>query len=160
MDQKVIVGGLGFISLLIVLGSIVFMIYASSAPEISYQSLSSDNSTKIYDKSGHVISRLGVQDRDYIKSDKIPSQLKNAIVSIEDRRFYKHHGVDPIRIMGASLSNITSGSLNLQGGSTLTQQLVKLSVFSTAASDRTFKRKAQEAWLALRLNAHIQNNKF
>lgn len=149
--KKVIVGGLGFISLLIVLGSIVFMIYASSAPEISYQSLSSDNSTKIYDKSGHVISRLGVQDRDYIKSDKIPSQLKNAIVSIEDRRFYKHHGVDPIRIMGASLSNITSGSLNLQGGSTLTQQLVKLSVFSTAASDRTFKRKAQEAWLALKI---------
>ncbi|GAA6113208.1 MAG: penicillin-binding protein [Apilactobacillus sp.] len=149
--KKIIVGGLGFISLLIVLGSIVFVFFASTAPDISYQSLSSDNSTKIYDNKGHVISRLGVQDRDYIKSNKIPSELKNAIVSIEDRRFYKHHGVDPIRILGASLSNITSGSLNLQGGSTLTQQLVKLSVFSTAASDRTFKRKAQEAWLALKV---------
>ncbi|HDL2067708.1 TPA: PBP1A family penicillin-binding protein, partial [Enterococcus faecium] len=69
--------------------------------------------------------------------------------SVEDRRFYKHIGVDPIRIIGSALSNFTSGGL--QGGSTLTQQLIKLSFFSTSAEDQTLKRKAQEAWMAVRL---------
>ena len=63
--------------------------------------------------------------------------------------FYKHIGVDPIRIIGSALSNFTSGGL--QGGSTLTQQLIKLSFFSTSAEDQTLKRKAQEAWMAVRL---------
>ena len=57
--------------------------------------------------------------------------------------------VDPIRIIGSALSNFTSGGL--QGGSTLTQQLIKLSFFSTSAEDQTLKRKAQEAWMAVRL---------
>ncbi len=70
-------------------------------------------------------------------------------MSVEDRRFYKHIGVDPIRIIGSALSNFTSGGL--QGGSTLTQQLIKLSFFSTSAEDQTLKRKAQEAWMAVRL---------
>ena len=70
-------------------------------------------------------------------------------MSVEDRRFYKHIGVDPIRIIGSALSNFTSGGL--QGGSTLTQQLIKLSFFYTSAEDQTLKRKAQEAWMAVRL---------
>lgn len=142
---------LSLVALLILFGAGLFAYYASSAPKITRTALSSDNSTKIYDTSGKVISRLGSQNRDYVKSNKIPDTLKKAVVSIEDRRFYKHHGVDPIRIMGAALSNLTGSSLGMQGGSTLTQQLVKLSVFSTAASDRTLKRKAQEAWLAIQV---------
>ena len=69
-------------------------------------------------------------------------------MSVEDRRFI-NIGVDPIRIIGSALSNFTSGGL--QGGSTLTQQLIKLSFFSTSAEDQTLKRKAQEAWMAVRL---------
>ncbi|MBZ2201294.1 MAG: PBP1A family penicillin-binding protein [Lentilactobacillus hilgardii] len=137
--------------LLILFGAGLFAYYASSSPRITQSALSSDNSTQIYDTNGKVISRLGSQNRDYVKSNKIPGTLKQAVVSIEDRRFYKHHGVDPIRIVGAALSNLTGSSLGMQGGSTLTQQLVKLSVFSTAASDRTLKRKAQEAWLAIQV---------
>ena len=79
----------------------------------------------------------------------MPQLLKDAIVSVEDRRFYKHIGVDPIRIIGSALSNVKNGGL--QGGSTLTQQLIKLSYFSTKESDQTLKRKAQEAWMAVRL---------
>lgn len=147
-------------ALLVILGLIVlagasglglFIYYAQSAPKITYNSLSSDNSTKFYDAKGKLISRMGAQNRDYVKSADIPTNLKNAVVSIEDRRFYKHHGVDPIRILGAATANVTGSSLGLQGGSTLTQQLVKLSVFSTAASDQTLKRKAQEAWLAIQV---------
>ena len=122
-----------------------------TAPKITQNALSSDNSTTFYDATGKVITRMGAQNRDYVQSKDIPTTLENAVVSIEDRRFYKHHGVDPIRIVGAAASNLTGSSLGLQGGSTLTQQLVKLSVFSTKASDRTFKRKAQEAWLAMQV---------
>ena len=135
-------------------GAGLFTYYASSSPRITRSALSSDNSTKFYDASGKVISRLGSQNRDYVKSNKIPKTLKQAVVSIEDRRFYKHHGVDPIRIIGAAISHVSGSSLGIQGGSTLTQQLVKLSVFSTAASDRTLKRKAQEAWLAIQVENH------
>ncbi|EHO51090.1 PBP1A family penicillin-binding protein [Lentilactobacillus kisonensis] len=146
--------------LIILFGAGLFTFYAASAPQITRSALSSDNSTKFYDANGQVISRLGSQNRDYVKAKNIPRTLKQAVVSIEDRRFYKHHGVDPIRIIGATISNITGSSLGLQGGSTLTQQLVKLSVFSTAASDRTLKRKAQEAWLALKVERHYSKSQI
>ncbi|GAY72999.1 PBP1A family penicillin-binding protein [Lentilactobacillus kosonis] len=146
--------------ILFVLGAGLFTYYAATAPKLTGAALSSDNSTKIYDANNQVISRLGSQNRDYVTSDKIPDTLKHAVVSIEDRRFYKHHGVDPIRIMGAAMANVTGSSLGLQGGSTLTQQLVKLSVFSTAASDRTMKRKAQEAWLAIQVENKYSKNKI
>ncbi|MCF6515069.1 carboxypeptidase [Lactobacillus sp. S2-2] len=140
------------IAILIIFGAGLFTYYASSAPSISQSVLSSDNSTKIYDSKGRLISRLGAQNRDYISSEDIPDGLKQAIVSTEDRTFYKNHGISPKRIIGAAFSNLTGSSLGLQGGSTLTQQLVKLSVFSTSSSDQTLKRKAQEAWLALKVD--------
>lgn len=140
------------ITVLIIFGLGLFAYYASSAPSISQSVLSSDNSTKIYDSKGKLISRLGAQNRDYISSENIPNELKQAIVSTEDRTFYKNHGISPKRIVGAAFSNLTGSSLGLQGGSTLTQQLVKLSVFSTSTSDQTLKRKAQEAWLALKVD--------
>ena len=133
-------------------GAGLFFYYAQSAPKISQSALSSDASTRIYDANGKVISRLGAQNRTYVKSKNIPKMLEKAVVSTEDRRFYKNNGIDPVRIIGAAFANVTGSSLGMQGGSTLTQQLVKLSVFSTAASDRTLKRKAQEAWLALKVD--------
>ncbi|WP_203638322.1 transglycosylase domain-containing protein [Levilactobacillus wangkuiensis] len=136
----------------ILAGAGLFFFYAQSAPKISEGALSSDTSTRVYDANGTVISRLGAQNRNYVKTKNIPDTLKNAVVSTEDRRFYKNNGVDPIRIIGAAFANVSGSSLGMQGGSTLTQQLVKLSVFSTAASDRTLKRKAQEAWLALKVD--------
>lgn len=143
----VAIGVLGILA-----GAGLFFYYAQSAPKITQGALSSDASTRVYDANGKVISRLGAQNRTYVKSDNIPALLKKAVVSTEDRRFYKNSGVDPIRIVGAAFANISGSSLGMQGGSTLTQQLVKLSVFSTAASDRTLKRKAQEAWLAIKVD--------
>lgn len=144
----------------ILFGAGLFFFYAQSAPKISQSALSSDASTRVYDANGAVISRLGAQNRSYVKSSNIPDGLKQAVVSTEDRRFYKNNGVDPIRIVGAALANVTGSSLGMQGGSTLTQQLVKLSVFSTAASDRTLKRKAQEAWLALKVDHNYSKNQI
>ncbi|MFD1549099.1 transglycosylase domain-containing protein [Levilactobacillus fuyuanensis] len=144
----------------ILFGAGLFFFYAQSAPKISQSALSSDASTRVYDANGTVISRLGAQNRSYVKSSNIPDGLKQAVVSTEDRRFYKNNGVDPIRIVGAALANVTGSSLGMQGGSTLTQQLVKLSVFSTAASDRTLKRKAQEAWLALKVDHNYSKDQI
>ncbi|GAB6092047.1 transglycosylase domain-containing protein [Furfurilactobacillus curtus] len=139
----------------------LFTYYASSAPKITTAQLTSQNSTEILDAKGNVVSNLGSQNRTYVRSDEIPDRLKQSVVSIEDRRFYKHHfGVDPIRIISATFANIHGSSLGLQGGSTLTQQLVKLSVFSTAASDRTLKRKAQEAALAYYVEKHYSKNQI
>ena len=150
----------GIVVLLMVASAALFFYYASSAPKISRSDLTSQSITTIYDDQNRVISRLGAQKREYAKDNQIPKQLKNAVVSIEDRRFYKHHGVDTIRILGAATSNVFGRSAGMQGGSTLTQQLVKLSVFSTAASDRTLKRKAQEAWLAINVEQHFSKSQI
>lgn len=158
--KKILLWVAGIVVLLMVACAALFFYYASSAPKISRNDLTSQSITTIYDDQNRVISRLGAQKREYAKNNQIPKQLKNAVVSIEDRRFYKHHGVDTIRILGAATSNVFGRSSGMQGGSTLTQQLVKLSVFSTAASDRTLKRKAQEAWLAINVERHFSKNQI
>jgi len=82
--------------------------------------------------------------RRFVKYDELPRHLVEAILAIEDRRFFQHPGFDPFRILGAALRNLRPGGL-LQGGSTLTQQFVK-NFFLTP--DRTAKRKIQEAALS------------
>ena len=109
-------------------------------------------SSKLFDSDGNIFEDLGAEKREKVSANKIPQELDDAIVSVEDRRFFKHNGVDPVRIAGSALHNLTNKG-GLQGGSTLTQQLVKLSFFSTTTeeADKTLRRKAQEAWLAIQL---------
>lgn len=137
----------GFVAFLVGVG--LFWSYASKAPKLDDEKLNASVSSKIYDINNEVIEDLGAEKRELIQPNDVPQLLKDAVVSVEDRRFYKHMGVDPIRIVGSLVSNLKSGGL--QGGSTLTQQLIKLSYFSTKESDQTIKRKAQEAWLAVQL---------
>ncbi|WP_439426089.1 transglycosylase domain-containing protein [Oenococcus alcoholitolerans] len=144
---------------------ILFFTYAAGAPKITESELASENSTQFFDSQGNLIYSLSQQQRDYADQSEIPEKLRHAVVSIEDRRFYHHHGVDFYRTAGALLSNVRSKltggqSDGLQGGSTLTQQLVKLSVFSTRSSDQTLKRKAQEAWLALKVERNFSKNQI
>ncbi|WP_349641834.1 PBP1A family penicillin-binding protein [Eupransor demetentiae] len=134
--------------------------YIATAPKITGSNLSAENATRIYDKNGDIIWSMATHNREYAKADDIPDSLKQAVVSIEDRRFYKHHGVDPIRIGGALVSNLTGSSLGMQGGSTLTQQLVKLSVFSTSSADQTLKRKTQEMWLATQVEKNYSKDQI
>ncbi|MGH1867682.1 PBP1A family penicillin-binding protein, partial [Enterococcus durans] len=127
----------------------LFWFYAKDAPALTDNALDATVSSKLYTQDGELFEDLGAEKREKISANELPKTLENAIVSVEDRRFYKHIGIDPVRIIGSAVSNFTSGGL--QGGSTLTQQLIKLSYFSTNASDQTLKRKAQEAWMAVRL---------
>ncbi|VPA26592.1 penicillin-binding protein 1A [Streptococcus pneumoniae] len=143
---------ISFLSLVIaaiVLGGGVFFYYVSKAPSLSESKLVATTSSKIYDNKNQLIADLGSERRVNAQANDIPTDLVKAIVSIEDHRFFDHRGIDTIRILGAFLRNLQSNSL--QGGSTLTQQLIKLTYFSTSTSDQTISRKAQEAWLGIQL---------
>ncbi|HGL1343622.1 TPA: penicillin-binding protein PBP1A [Streptococcus pneumoniae] len=143
---------ISFLSLVIaaiVLGGGVFFYYVSKAPSLSESKLVATTSSKIYDNKNQLIADLGSERRVNAQANDIPTDLVKAIVSIEDHRFFDHRGIDTIRILGAFLRNLQSNSL--QGGSTLTQQLIKLTYFSTSTSDQTISRKAQEAWLVIQL---------
>ena len=144
--------GIFFLTLFIalfLLGGGVFLYFVSKAPALSDSKLVATTSSKIYDNNNELIADLGSERRVNAQANEIPTDLVKAIVSIEDHRFFDHRGVDTIRIMGAFLRNLQSNSL--QGGSTLTQQLIKLTYFSTSTSDQNLSRKAQEAWLAVQL---------
>lgn len=144
----------GFVlfGLVFLLGVGVFAYYASKAPNVTQRQLASGGSSTLYTNDGHVLLTLGQEKRYYLKYDEIPQTLKDAVVSIEDKRFGNEGlGIDPIRIVGSTVANIKGHDISA-GGSSITQQLVKLSVFSTNASDRTLKRKAQEAWIAMHIS--------
>ena len=144
--------GITFLTLFIalfLLGGGVFLYFVSKAPALSESKLVATTSSKIYDNKNELIADLGSERRVNAQANEIPTDLVKAIVSIEDHRFFDHRGVDTIRIMGAALRNLQGGGL--QGASTLTQQLIKLTYFSTSTADQTLSRKAQEAWLAVQL---------
>ncbi len=83
--KRILLWILGIVVLLIVAGACLFFYYASSAPKISRNELASQTTTTIYDRDDKVISRLGAQKREYAQDDQIPTELKHAVVSIEDR---------------------------------------------------------------------------
>ena len=149
--------GITFLTLFIalfLLGGGVFLYFVSKAPALSENKLVATTSSKIYDNKNELIADLGSERRVNAQSNEIPTDLVKAIVSIEDHRFFDHRGVDTIRIMGAALRNLQGGG-GLQGASTLTQQLIKLTYFSTSTADQTLSRKAQEAWLAVQLEQKV-----
>lgn len=105
-------------------------------------------SSQILDVNGNVISNVhATENRTIVSLDKIPKNLRDAFVAVEDNRFYDHHGIDPIGIGRAIYSNLVSGGV-AQGGSTITQQLAK-NAFLT--QDQTIARKVQEIFIAIRL---------
>ena len=94
----------------------------------------------------------GKENREWVDSDKIPDTLKNAVVAIEDERFYKHHGVDWVRTIGAVKGWLLGGTQ--YGGSTITQQLIKN---ITADNDYSVKRKVNEIFRAFALEKEIDD---
>lgn len=122
--------------------------FVDTAPTLDLAALDAQDKTSfIYDSNGNLITDYkGTEDRIMVSIDEIPDMLQNAFIAVEDARFYEHNGVDVKRIVGALVSNFTSGST--QGGSTITQQLIKQTVLS---SEQSYKRKLQEAYLAMEL---------
>lgn len=106
----------------------------------------------VYDSEGNIIAELKREEnRVWIDYDEIPRKLIDAFIAVEDKRFYEHHGVDFRRVASAVVSYIRhflNPSVNIEGGSTITQQLIKN---LTQNQEVTIKRKIQEQWQAIQL---------
>jgi penicillin-binding protein 1A len=112
--------------------------------------------TRVYaDDDETVIGEFALEKRIPLKYDEIPQVMKNAILAVEDTRFYDHVGIDPIRIIGATWKNLTTDKV--EGGSTLTQQLAKNLFLSP---ERTLKRKVNEWALALQIERYYTKNQI
>lgn len=110
-----------------------------------YRITGCDRTSIIYDGQSDVVTRLhGVQDRIWVSVSELQPSTVYAFISAEDARFFEHEGVDVIRIAGAIVADIKAGSY-VQGASTISQQLIKLSHLT---SEKTISRKAEEAALA------------
>lgn len=131
----------------LVTGVGTFAYYVSDAPKLDEKLLKDPVASTIYDKNMKVLAEVGKENRDYVNYEDIPELVKDAFLATEDSRFYQHHGVDLLRLGSAVMANITGG-FGAQGGSTITQQVVKRSYLTP---DKTVKRKVQEMWLAMQL---------
>ncbi|MBQ2834206.1 MAG: PBP1A family penicillin-binding protein [Clostridia bacterium] len=131
--------------------------YVDTAPTLNLAALDAQDKTSfIYDSKGNLITDYkGTEDRVMVSIDEIPQMLQNAFIAVEDARFYEHNGVDVKRIVGALVTNLTTGSS--QGGSTITQQLIKMTVLS---SEQSYKRKLQEAYLAMELETRYTKDQI
>jgi 1A family penicillin-binding protein len=109
-----------------------------------------------YDHKGQPAFTISKEQRFEVPLDRVSPNLKNAILAIEDQRFYKHNGVDLIRIVGAALANVREGRA-AQGASTLTQQLARMSFLNP---EKTYTRKAQEAVLAALLEVEYSKEQI
>jgi penicillin-binding protein 1A len=113
-------------------------------------------SLTLEDRSGHVIATFGDLVGEPLHLKDFPAVLPEAVVAVEDRRFWRHHGIDPVGLLRAAWVNLTAGRV-VQGGSTLTQQVAK-TLFLTNA--RTTKRKVQELLLTLWLERHFSKQEI
>ncbi|NLM45272.1 MAG: PBP1A family penicillin-binding protein [Firmicutes bacterium] len=123
--------------------------FMKDLPAFDLSALEPDKTSFLYDKDGELVTPLmGVENRIIVSLDEMSPYLINAFLAIEDYRFYEHPGFDLRGILRALWFNLTDKSGSMQGGSTITQQLVK-NAFLTP--ERTIKRKIQEVYLAYKL---------
>ncbi len=112
--------------------------------------------TKIYDMHGQLITQLAIENRTLVRLDQIPKDLVNAMIALEDRRYWKHWGIDPQGILRAVWVNFRKGRV-IEGGSTITQQLAK-NLFLTR--ERSLSRKVKEALLALQVERRFTKSEI
>ena len=128
--------------------------WIETAPELDMSFLHSQaQNSYIYDKYGNLIAEYrGSENRIYASLHEMPANLVNAVIATEDARFFDHNGVDLKRILGSLVANLRGSS---QGGSTITQQLVRNTLLTP---EQTLKRKAQEAYLAIQMTKELSKN--
>ncbi len=112
--------------------------------------------TRVFDKDSVLIHEFSIERRFWVPLDSINDNMKNAVIAIEDQRFYKHWGIDLKRIGGAAIANIIRHGYS-QGASTLTQQLARNLFFS---SEKTLMRKVREMLTAVKLERHYSKDEI
>lgn len=110
---------------------------------------------RVYSEDGYLLAEFGEERRSFVDINHIPENMKNAVVAIEDRRFYQHGGIDTKGILRAAVNNVTGGSK--QGASTITMQVARNFFLS---SERSFKRKINEAMLAIKIEHTLSKDKI
>jgi penicillin-binding protein 1A len=146
--RRVLIAAAIAVVVIAIAGGVVYANIVRQLPDPAAPLKGRDQTTVITDRNGTVITELfAEQNRTDVKLETMPAYLRQAVVATEDQRFYEHRGVDPLGILRALWVDITRPNV-LHGGSTITQQYVKVAIVT---SERTLKRKLMEAVLAYRL---------
>ena len=146
-----------FITAIVVFMVLSYFYFTHDLPGIeSLRDYKPSTITKIFSDDGEVISEFFVEKRQVVSLDRIPDHLVQAFVAGEDARFFQHKGLDYMAIVRALFRNIFSGEI-IQGGSTITQQVVKSLLLSP---EKSFKRKIREAILAYRIENYLSKEEI
>ena len=141
----------------LVLGSMLFAYYASRAPAFSDEKLRDPVPAQIYDRNDELVTTVYQgQKRELIDIEDVPDHVIDAVLAVEDNRFYEHGAIDFWRLGSAALSNVFDG-FGSEGASTITQQVVKRTFLT---DDKSLERKAQEAYLAYRLEQEYSKDEI
>ena len=145
---RVLFGLLVLIAALVGATAGLLLVYTTDLPQVdALENYRPSSITELYDDHGRVIGSFALQRRVVATYDEFPPVLRDSLVSIEDKDFYSHSGINFFRIMGAAYRDIESGG-KVQGASTLTMQLARNLFLSP---DRRWQRKVQEAMLAIQI---------
>lgn len=153
-----------FLVLIFMLGAGVFGLlwgvakaYMETTPTLDIEKIENQSvNSHIYDANDQLITTFtGTENREWVALSDIPQLVQNAYIAVEDIRFRYHNGVDLKRLLGAFVSNVLNE--NVQGGSTITQQLIKIRLLTM---EQTYKRKIQEAYLAMQLEQEYSKDEI
>lgn len=146
------------IALVLLIGAIAGLLYLNTVPKLEdLTPAAMAETSKVYAIDGSLLTEFHAEEnREIIDFNKMSQNIKNAIVAVEDKRYYEHQGVDYKRIIGAFIADLRSRTI-VQGGSTITQQYVKNVYFSPV---QTLRRKINEAIIAIQLERHYTKDKI
>ena len=155
-----------FLILFVLVGSLALVALSALAVTLIYPTLPSLEALtdyqpklplRIYSAEGYLISEFGEERRAFVKIQDVPQDLKNAVLAIEDRRFYQHNGIDTTGIMRAIKDNVLG--IGHEGGSTITMQVAK-NFFTVPGGKRTIVTKVKEALLAMKIEKALNKDQI
>ena len=152
--MTLVVGGLSLLALITVAAALIYPTLPSLEALTDYQP---KLPLRVYSEDGYLIDEFGEERRAYVKIENVPQNMKDAVLAIEDRRFYQHGGVDLKGVLRAIKNNVTG--VSHEGASTITMQVAK-NFFTTPNGKRTIITKINEAMLALKIEHTLSKDKI
>ncbi|MEO6117723.1 MAG: transglycosylase domain-containing protein, partial [Methylotenera sp.] len=150
----IVVGGLSLIALVAIAAALIYPALPSIDALTDYHP---KLPLRVYSEDGYLISEFGEERRAYIKIENVSQNMKDAVIAIEDRRFYQHNGIDTKGVMRAIVTNLRGGAK--EGASTITMQVAK-NFFTVPNGKRTIITKINEAMLALKIEHSLSKDKI
>lgn len=140
----------------IILFAIIYFAVLASQANVESLKAGLSQSTVVYDRDGEVATNIATNRTSGVETEEIPKHVRDAVVAIEDHRFYEHNGFDLKGISRAFFKNLLAGRIT-GGGSTITQQLAKNALLSP---EKTYKRKLEELFLAVELEKNYEKDEI